>query len=929
MSKEILPSGKQLMLSRGDIMRRILSFLITLCLFFEMFPNLAFANEPENIAPSARIVPLTVRSSNDHLLVTDGIKDVSKNAEGWQVRKESCIRFDFGKMATFNKMVIYEVNTTKAQRLKGYKIEVSQNLEDWETLAVKDATNLTCPDIRDDKHFKGEIEFERVTARFVKVTILAAEDPSGNANKNIGYVEEIEIFDTKPDVKSRVISGSPNVKPPEDLRTEIKTVDYSGIMEGEFEWLLNQQIHMPESPIDGAFVRNKSHVTKHATSKKNYHTIEPYFANLACLGILDIPNEKSIEAVKKWVDWYIRHINREPDKYGITGTIYTRQVNADDYNDYWSTDDYSASDSRGTTFLLLVKKFYDVTGDKQYLIERKADLELILDSAIFTMRDDGLTDTKNQEGHYTKYLQDNIQVLMGLRAIAELERTALNDNLKADHYQALADKSAKGIEGMWMEDKQEYIYYINPNRTRLCDWNVFYGDAVSEVFPILYDAIDTESDRAQMLYKRFNTAQPGRVIRSKKNDFPWMATTIISAKMNDRMRTDEHLYTMKERYMDSGRKWPWYIFESGNALRAAKEMKTRLNLAGGKKGFVDGSENLLANDNKLETSTYGKSVVIDLGEEKLATRAVLKANSAYNLYWSNDNVNYNSLGTSGADVFDFAKIKARYFKFEIPQGATIREAEIYYNPENLFKKKISVASTEIGKAFDANDNSTATKWISEVEEKPSLTVDLGVMTEIDSVEILWDYENYPDDFVISISNDKKTFIKVAEGKSNRGNQAVSFPLKEARYVKIEGTGTKPFSMGIFEIFGYNHSGSQIIKDNDLYKIYVDRVKIPFDVDPLILNNRLLVPFRAICEALFMEVGWNDTTQTVTAKKGDISIEMVIGNADINVSGNITKSDVAPTLHNSRTVVPLRFLAEAIGCYVGWDGDTNTVTITTK
>ena len=137
------------------------------------------------------------------------------------------------------------------------------------------------------------------------------------------------------------------------------------------------------------------------------------------------------------------------------------------------------------------------------------------------------------------------------------------------------------------------------------------------------------------------------------------------------------------------------------------------------------------------------------------------------------------------------------------------------------------------------------------------------------------------------------------------------------------------SIGIFEISGYNHTGDKFFYDNDLYKIYVDRVKIPFDVEPLMKNDRLLVPFRAICEALSMTVGWDDKEQKVTAAKGTTSIEMIIENPEVIVNGSKLTIDVAPTLYNSRTVIPLRFLAEAIGCEVGWDGDTNTVTILTK
>ena len=68
----------------------------------------------------------------------------------------------------------------------------------------------------------------------------------------------------------RVIEGSTEVVLPQDVKTEIKPVDYSGIMEMEHKWFLEQQIHLPGALTDGAFVRNRNHPQKHATTDKTY-----------------------------------------------------------------------------------------------------------------------------------------------------------------------------------------------------------------------------------------------------------------------------------------------------------------------------------------------------------------------------------------------------------------------------------------------------------------------------------------------------------------------------------------------------------------------------------------------------------------------------------------------------------------------------------
>ena len=57
---------------------------------------------------------------------------------------------------------------------------------------------------------------------------------------------------------------------------------------------------------------------------------------------------------------------------------------------------------------------------------------------------------------------------------------------------------------------------------------------------------------------------------------------------------------------------------------------------------------------------------------------------------------------------------------------------------DLAKEKLVSASSVADKDINVNDNSTATKWLSNVEEKPYITIDLGQSTEIDEAEILWD-----------------------------------------------------------------------------------------------------------------------------------------------------------------------------------------------
>ncbi|HAS04570.1 MAG TPA: hypothetical protein DCR71_02240 [Dehalococcoidia bacterium] len=110
------------------------------------------------------------------------------------------------------------------------------------------------------------------------------------------------------------------------------------------------------------------------------------------------------------------------------------------------------------------------------------------------------------------------------------------------------------------------------------------------------------------------------------------------------------------------------------------------------------------------------------------------------------------------------------------------------------------------------------------------------------------------------------------------------------------------------------------------QVVLDGQTLSFDVPPVIENNRTLVPLRAIFEALGASVQWDGATQTVTATKSDTEITLIIGGQAFK-NGQPVSLDVPAKIIESRTMVPLRFVSEAYGCQVTWDGATETITIT--
>ncbi len=114
---------------------------------------------------------------------------------------------------------------------------------------------------------------------------------------------------------------------------------------------------------------------------------------------------------------------------------------------------------------------------------------------------------------------------------------------------------------------------------------------------------------------------------------------------------------------------------------------------------------------------------------------------------------------------------------------------------------------------------------------------------------------------------------------------------------------------------------------DDIKVIIDGTTQKFDVAPQIINDRTFVPMRAIFEALGARVIWDSESESILAKMGDKSITAVIGNNRLTVDGDIINMDVAPQIVNDRTMVPVRFVSEALNADVRWDDDTKIIHIT--
>lgn len=110
-------------------------------------------------------------------------------------------------------------------------------------------------------------------------------------------------------------------------------------------------------------------------------------------------------------------------------------------------------------------------------------------------------------------------------------------------------------------------------------------------------------------------------------------------------------------------------------------------------------------------------------------------------------------------------------------------------------------------------------------------------------------------------------------------------------------------------------------------VQINGQALGFDQPPVMENNRVLVPMRTIFEVVGAKVEWDAKTSTVKAKKGDLSIILPLNSKQVVMNGNQKSLDVPAKSINGRTLVPLRFVSEALGCKVDWLTNRSLVKIT--
>jgi hypothetical protein len=270
----------------------------------------------------------------------------------------------------------------------------------------------------------------------------------------------------------------------------------------------------------GGYHHALSIVQHYRPVKKGINRVNPYEINIMALNLLQevedegfkkLPEEKANAFILKrdsfitecqlYIRWYLNHLNIS-DRYGLTATIYDYDIHADGTEQM--VKEMNHIDRRAASFILLLYRFYKITGYRQMIIQSRKKIEDIAYLIPYLQdNEDGLVRALPHSNR--KYLENNCFDYAAMDAFAHLislfgwqneqfykdVRESVKHAVLTHLYRSNRGQFYRMADGTGI-DKKKYA----------ADLNSFYPDAYSHLFPILYDIIPAnEIDKKYRLWQ--------------------------------------------------------------------------------------------------------------------------------------------------------------------------------------------------------------------------------------------------------------------------------------------------------------------------------------------------------------------------------------------------------------------------------------------
>lgn len=303
--------------------------------------------------------------------------------------------------------------------------------------------------------------------------------------------------------------------------------------------------------------------------------ITPYFAHFAMLALLTDPTEQNQETVKKYMLWYFSKLNGPVTDFNdneVPGSVY----------DYFAPNEttkgtYDSVDSYAATFLELAVRFAGISDSNKTWLQQYRDkissvagaMIKTIDAPVNTLPGGNLNDYLSiaHYGYPIKYLMDNSEVNMGLKAAIWLNQNDLIDvEVDLDDY---LSKNTSAI-GMLYNDANMNYDYAKGNES---DWSVFYPGATAQLYPCLFGVVSPLEMKSKQLYDKFNATYPDWPTGKTYDPYPWTMVVYAAAAMGDKERVDTYINHIYGLNVKNEQKTNWYDSEAGTLVLAIDKIR--------------------------------------------------------------------------------------------------------------------------------------------------------------------------------------------------------------------------------------------------------------------------------------------------------------------------------------------------------------------
>lgn len=312
-------------------------------------------------------------------------------------------------------------------------------------------------------------------------------------------------------------------------------------------------------------------------NEKEDSKITPYFAHFAVLALLTDPTDQNLEVVRKYMQWYFSKLNGTSTPYKnneIAGSVYDYVAPGET-----TKGTYDSVDSYAATFLEIAVRFAAVSdGCKNWLMNHKDELSLIASAMIKTidcaennLPGENVNDCLSiaHYGYPVKYLMDNSEVNMGLKAAISLHKSGLVD--VTSDLDALLSGNTASIKGLYNQSRGNYDYA----KANVSSWDVFYPGATAQLYPCLFGVVSSDDAHSKQVYDKFNDTYPEWPDGMAYGGYPWTMIAYAAAAMGDAERVNtyvKHIYGLNAK---NEQKDLWYDAEAGALLLAIDMIRNK------------------------------------------------------------------------------------------------------------------------------------------------------------------------------------------------------------------------------------------------------------------------------------------------------------------------------------------------------------------